>query len=63
MSAQGKITAGSVVLGIISVIIAFIFLTPVIWSLAVSFKTEGTPIRTAFDWFRPPYTLDNYPRI
>lgn len=58
-----RITAGKIVLESISVCLALLFLTPVIWSLAVSLKTEGTPIHNAFNWFLPPYTLSNYPSV
>jgi multiple sugar transport system permease protein len=58
-----KITPGKIVLEIVSVCIAVLFLTPVIWSLAVSLKTEGVPIHNAFNWFTPPFTLENYPKI
>ncbi|MDR1046469.1 MAG: carbohydrate ABC transporter permease [Treponema sp.] len=63
MKTQKNNTPGSILLNIISIIIAVVFLSPIIWSLSVSLKTEGTPIRTAFDWFKPPYTLSNYPYI
>ena len=58
-----KMTPGKVVLEIVSVCLALLFLTPVIWSLAVSLKTEGTQIHSAFDWFKAPYTLNNYPSV
>jgi multiple sugar transport system permease protein len=46
---------------ILSIVIAVIFLIPIVWSFFVSLQVEGTPMRTAFDWFKPPYTLANYP--
>lgn len=58
-----KATPGKIVLEIVSVLIAILFLMPVFWSLAVSLKTEGTPIHNAFNWFAPPYTLSNYPSV
>lgn len=58
-----RVTPGKVLLSIFSFLLAVVFLTPVIWSLAVSFKTEGTPIHNAFGWFAPPYTFANYPQV
>lgn len=55
-----KIKVGSVVLSIISAIIAIIFIAPIIWSLAVSFQIEGKQIVSIWDWFKPPYTIQNY---
>jgi multiple sugar transport system permease protein len=57
------LNAGSIILHGISIVLLIIFLIPIFWSLAVSLKTEGTPIKTAWDWFAPPYTLMNYPNI
>ncbi|MDR2158840.1 MAG: carbohydrate ABC transporter permease [Treponema sp.] len=54
---------GDIVLLLISVIIALAFLVPVIWAFFVSLKFEGSPVRSAFDWFKPPYTMSNYPGI
>ncbi len=50
-------------LTVLSVLIALIFVTPVIWSLAVSFQREGKQITNIWDWFSPPYTMENYPSI
>lgn len=63
MSIAKKVTPGKIILEIVSVLLAVIFVIPVIWALFVSFKTEGTPISNTFDWFAPPYTLENYPHI
>ena len=53
-----KKTAGYYALNIISIAIAVIFLLPVIWALFVSLQTEGLQIKTVFDWFKPPYTIE-----
>lgn len=58
-----KKTAGYYALHFISLFLAAVFLTPVIWALAVSLQHEGKQIRSVTDWFTPPYTLENYPRI
>lgn len=50
-------------LTVLSVLIALIFVTPVLWSLAVSFQREGKQIANIWDWFSPPYTMENYPSI
>ena len=47
----------------ISGLIAIIFLAPILWSLAVSLQVEGRQIASVWDWFKPPYTLQNYPDI
>ena len=51
------------VLNIVSVFLAVLFLGPIIWALAVSFQHEGKQIKSVLDWFTPPYTLGNYPKI
>lgn len=58
-----KYTAGHFVLNIISILIAVIFLIPIVWSLAVSLQYEGKQITDVFQWFTPPYTLSNYVSI
>jgi len=63
MNRKQTFSLGNVIITVISVFIALAALAPIIWCLAVSLKTEGTPIKTAFDWFAPPYTLSNYPNI
>jgi multiple sugar transport system permease protein len=46
-----------------SVLVAIIFIIPLIWVLFGSLKPEGYPFGHAFDWFKPPYTIASYPRI
>ena len=58
-----KIKPGSVVIAIISIGIGLIMLLPVVWALFCSLQYEGRQIVTIWDWFKPPYTLQNYPRI
>ena len=64
MNSKAKKKPGSIVLSIISVILAAIFMTPILWSLAVSFQKEGKQINSILDWFTPvSYThLDVYKR-
>ena len=42
-----------VLLTIVSTLVAVLFLFPVIWALAVSFKKEGTAVSNAIQWFLP----------
>ncbi len=60
---KNKNSPGNVVLTIVSIVCVAFFLFPVIWMIAVSVKTEGTPIKGFLDWFLPPYTLENYPHV
>lgn len=43
-----------------SLLFAFMFIFPVIWALFVSLNPEGRVAHSIFDWFKPPFTLDNY---
>lgn len=61
--AMRKKTAGYWVLNVVSILLAVIFIGPILWALAVSFQKEGKQIRSVVDWFTPPYTLENYPAI
>lgn len=63
MRSKAKHKTGNMILSVISVVLAIIFITPILWSLAVSFQKEGKQISSIFDWFTPPYTLQNYPEL
>ena len=56
-------TPGYWVLNIISAAVALVFLAPVFWALFVSLQYEGKQIGGLWDWFTPPYTLQNYIRV
>ena len=58
-----RMTFGGVFLTVFTVFSAIIVLLPVVWALAVSLKREGTQIGNSINWFLPPYTLENYPRV
>lgn len=58
-----KFKIGNFLLTSISVLIAIVFIAPVVWSLAVSLQIEGKQILSVWDWFKPPYTVQNYPDI
>lgn len=60
MQAKNRKSAGSIALSIIAVVIALIFLMPIIWGLFVSVQQEGRQIKSILDWFKPPFTLSNY---
>lgn len=61
--AMRKKTAGYWALNVVSILLAVIFIGPILWALAVSFQREGKQIKSVVDWFTPPYTLENYPAI
>ena len=63
MSMVGKRTTGSFILTILTFILALIYAVPLIWSFMVSMKVPGQPIKTAWDWFTPPYSLSSYADI
>ena len=58
-----RMTFGGVFLTVFTVFSAIIVLLPVVWALAVSLKREGSQIGNSINWFLPPYTLENYPRV
>ncbi|QAY70761.1 carbohydrate ABC transporter permease [Xylanimonas protaetiae] len=58
-----RLTPGGVLLTFATVVLAVTFLVPVLWSLAVSLHHEGQTMSNVFDWFLPPYTLENYPTV
>lgn len=47
----------------IGIIIAIIFLLPIIWMLFVSLKPNGFSTTVPIQWFIPPYTISNYVQI
>lgn len=58
-----KTSVAGIILTVLSVLLAVIFLSPVIWAVFVSLQREGKPIQSVADWFTPPYTLMNYPAL
>ena len=58
-----KVKAGSVVLTVLSAVLAVIFLAPLVWALFVSLQHEGKQITGVISWFSPPYTFRNYPDL
>lgn len=49
--------------GILSFLLAVLFLIPISWMLIVSIKVEGMPIVGVLDWYKPPYSIDMYTNI
>lgn len=58
-----KVKAGSVVLTVLSAVLAVIFLAPLVWAFFVSLQHEGKQITGVLSWFSPPYTFRNYPDL
>lgn len=58
-----KKTVGSFVIMVISILLAVIMLAPLLWAVFCSLQHEGRQIVTIWDWFKPPYTLKNYPDV
>ncbi len=57
---ERRVTAGSVALEIISIILAIIIFLPILWMACVSLKTDEASISSAFQYFVPPFTTMNY---
>lgn len=55
-----KVNLMSVVLDLLSVLATVVILIPVVWMIAMSFKTEGQQITNSWQYFTPPYTYRNY---
>ncbi|WP_153464010.1 carbohydrate ABC transporter permease [Sediminibacillus terrae] len=49
---KGKLTVG--------LIVAALFILPIIWMLLVSLKPNGYSTTNPLDWFLPPFTFTNY---
>ncbi|MDI9519969.1 MAG: carbohydrate ABC transporter permease [Bacillota bacterium] len=58
-----KKSIGGILLEIVSILCMVIILIPVVWMIAMSFKTEGQQISNTWQYFTPPYTLQNYVTI
>ncbi len=58
-----KMTPGRVILAVVSIGLALVMLFPLVWAVFCSIQHEGRQIVSVWDWFKPPYTIENYPRI
>ncbi len=61
--ASKKTSFGKVLLEIVSILCMVIILIPVVWMIVMSLKTEGQQISNTWQYFTPPYTLQNYATI
>ncbi|MEG2702100.1 MAG: hypothetical protein RSA65_05750, partial [Clostridia bacterium] len=57
------LTVGTVVLEVVSILLAVIIFVPILWMACVSLKTDEASIGNAFMYFLPPFTLQNYAEI
>ncbi|MGO4370541.1 carbohydrate ABC transporter permease [Paenibacillus sp. MCAF20] len=48
---------------LLSLVVAFFFLAPIVWMMVVSVKKEGMKIVSLIDWFTPPYSFAVYDEI
>lgn len=55
-----RTTAGSVVLELISILLAMIIFLPILWMACVSLKTDEASMPSAFQYFVPPFMVQNY---
>lgn len=58
-----KMHVGTIVVSVVSIGLALIMILPVFWAIFCSLQYEGRQIATIWDWFKPPYTIMNYPHI
>lgn len=55
-----RTTVGSVVLELMSILLAMIIFLPILWMACVSLKTDEASMPSAFQYFVPPFTVRNY---
>lgn len=60
---ESKRNYKGITITILSLILAFVFVIPLIWMVFVSFRHEGDVINNVLSWFKPPYTLETYPKV
>ncbi|MBU3112573.1 carbohydrate ABC transporter permease [Clostridium lacusfryxellense] len=60
---KSKRNYSGVVITIFSLILAFVFVIPLIWMVFVSLRHEGDIINNVLSWFKPPYSLMTYPKV
>ncbi|EXX90386.1 sugar ABC transporter permease [Paenibacillus darwinianus] len=51
------------IIRLFSMLLALLFIFPLIWMLIVSVKVEGMKITTLLDWFTPPYSFAVYQEV
>ena len=60
---KSKRNYSGVIITIFSLILAFVFVIPLIWMVFVSLRHEGDVINNVLSWFKPPYSLMTYPKV
>ncbi len=55
-----RTTVGSAVLELVSILLAMIIFLPILWMACVSLKTDEASMPSAFQYFVPPFTVQNY---
>lgn len=55
-----RTTVGSAVLELMSILLAMIIFLPILWMACVSLKTDEASMPSAFQYFVPPFTVQNY---
>ena len=55
-----RMTVGSAVLELVSILLAMIIFLPILWMACVSLKTDEASMPSAFQYFVPPFTVQNY---
>lgn len=58
-----KVSKLNILITLFAVILALVMLLPIVWSFFCSIQSETKQFAVIWDWFKPPYTLENYPQI
>lgn len=51
---------GKLIINTIALLLLLLFLIPILWMLLMAVKPDTTSAANLFDWFKPPYTWDNF---
>lgn len=63
MNRKKHIKTSAIILAIVSIAMALLMILPIVWAFFCSLQIEGRQITSIWDWFKPPYTLLNYPSV
>ncbi|WP_051585912.1 carbohydrate ABC transporter permease [Caldanaerobius polysaccharolyticus] len=55
-----KLTIGRIALYFVVYILAILWMIPLIWMIITSLKPQGSPVTDVAEWFKLPYTFENY---
>lgn len=50
----------TIIVNLVALLLASIWLTPIVWSFVVAFKPKGFIVTDITTWFVPPFTLDSF---